>query len=445
MAVTLAVSLLSAALSLSNPPAGNDLSDEEKIYGLSRFWMEVSYNFPFFEQVPHLDWDSLYLAYIPRVLKTTSTFDYYRELQQMCALLQDGHTNIYMPPFEGLVFDRPAVKLEMFDDQLYVVNVSLSLEDQIPPGSKLLQVAGMPARKYMDTQVVPFISSSTPHVLQRVACRNLLRGQQNTQVAIEFETPQKETRTAVLTRDDALNKPQYVFPVVDIMRAPLMEYEVLDNHVAHVTINSFEPGRIMEEFDRIVPSLYDMKGVIIDLRSNGGGNGAYARHVLSYFANGDTLIGAKFRTRHNIAVEKAWGSFPPHNDFYLNQAFFESGPSVFPLDSLTPLKDMPLVILTSWQTASAAEDFLVFLHSMPGRATIIGEPTYGSSGQPMFFELPGGGRARICTKWDRFSNGEEFIGYGVKPDIEIQPSLAEVLNQEDPVLKKALSFLNNSF
>lgn len=426
-----------------NPPADKDLSPEEKIYGLSRFWMEVSYNFPFFQQVPHLDWDSLYQAYIPRVMQTTSTYDYYRELQRMCAMLQDGHTSIFMPSFEGMVFDKPAVQVEMFDEQLYVVNVGLPLAEQIPPGSRLVQVEGQPAMQYMQDQVMPYISSSTRHVLQRVACMNLFNGQQNTQVSVELETPQGEIRRIALTRNAALTKPRYVIPVVDIMRAPLMEYEVLEHDIAWVALNSFEPARIMEAFDRIVPDLHDKKGVIIDLRNNGGGNGKHALHIVKYFADCDTLKGARFRSRHNIAVEKAWGGFPPHNDFYLNTAFFESGPAVYPVDSLTPLKDISLVVLTSWKTASAAEDFLVLLHSMPGRATIIGEPTYGSSGQPMFFDLPGGGRARVCTKWDLFADGTEFIGYGVMPDIEVRVTLDDVLQQKDPVLQKALSVLNH--
>ena len=42
-----------------------ELSTPEKIYGLSVFWKEASYNFAFFDQVSDLNWDSVYAAYIP--------------------------------------------------------------------------------------------------------------------------------------------------------------------------------------------------------------------------------------------------------------------------------------------------------------------------------------------------------------------------------------------
>ena len=73
------------------------LSDAEKIYGLSKFWQEVNYNFAFFHQVPDLNWDSAYTAFVPRVLATRNDYEYYRELQRFCALLEDGHTNVYFP------------------------------------------------------------------------------------------------------------------------------------------------------------------------------------------------------------------------------------------------------------------------------------------------------------------------------------------------------------
>lgn len=39
----------------------------------------------------------------------------------------------------------------------------------------------------------------------------------------------------------------------------------------------------------------------------------------------------------------------------------------------------------------------------------IGEPTFGSTGQPYHFEMPGGGFARVCTKEDTFANGRGLV------------------------------------
>ena len=73
----------------------NSLSPAEKVYGLSRFWMEVNYNFIYLDKIDRAAWDSTYRAMITSVQETKNDYDYYRQLQRFCALLKDGHTNIY--------------------------------------------------------------------------------------------------------------------------------------------------------------------------------------------------------------------------------------------------------------------------------------------------------------------------------------------------------------
>lgn len=80
-----------------NTPYKEDLSDAEKIAGLSKFWSEVKYNFGFPERLVAMNWDQMYVDSIPRVLATKSTTEYYRELMRLCARLSDGPTNVYAP------------------------------------------------------------------------------------------------------------------------------------------------------------------------------------------------------------------------------------------------------------------------------------------------------------------------------------------------------------
>ena len=72
----------------------NTISNEEKIYGLSKFWQEVNYNFVYLSKVDKQAWDSLYLASIKEVQTTKNDYEYYRKLQKFSAFLKDGHTNI---------------------------------------------------------------------------------------------------------------------------------------------------------------------------------------------------------------------------------------------------------------------------------------------------------------------------------------------------------------
>ena len=60
----------------------------------------------------------------------------------------------------------------------------------------------------------------------------------------------------------------------------------------------------------------------------------------------------------------------------------------------------------------------------------------------IFFELPGGGSARICTKKDTYPDGREFVGYGIQPDVLVKKDLEDFINNEDPVLEEALKHLS---
>ncbi|MGE5457654.1 MAG: TPR end-of-group domain-containing protein, partial [Methanococcaceae archaeon] len=76
----------SSALSTKYHP---DLSEDEKVAGLSKVWSETKNSFAYFDHVERLDWDSLYLAYLPEVRKAANIKDYYRILQKMVAQLHD--------------------------------------------------------------------------------------------------------------------------------------------------------------------------------------------------------------------------------------------------------------------------------------------------------------------------------------------------------------------
>jgi C-terminal processing protease CtpA/Prc len=101
---------------------------------------------------------------------------------------------------------------------------------------------------------------------------------------------------------------------------------------------------------------------------------------------------------------------------------------------------VPTALLIGHNTASAAEDFLIFADNQKHMIK-IGEKTFGSTGQPYSFDLVGGATARICTKKDTYPDGREFIGYGIKPDIEVKQTVEDYLLKKDPVLAKAQEYL----
>jgi C-terminal processing protease CtpA/Prc len=110
--------------------------------------------------------------------------------------------------------------------------------------------------------------------------------------------------------------------------------------------------------------------------------------------------------------------------------------SCWPADG-TRLYKKPVIVLTSPRTFSAAEDFCVAFDFLK-RGTIMGEPTGGSTGQPLTFKLPGGGWGRVCTRHSAYPDGKEFIGIGVQPNKVVTPTIADVCANRDTVLEAAL-------
>lgn len=72
---------------------------------------------------------------------------------------------------------------------------------------------------------------------------------------------------------------------------------------------------------------------------------------------------------------------------------------------------------------------------------MIGEPTGGSTGQPVMFTLPGGGMGRVCAKRDMFSDGREFIGIGIMPDLLVRPTFKSTVAGKDDVLEAAIDYI----
>ena len=142
-----------------------------------------------------------------------------------------------------------------------------------------------------------------------------------------------------------------------------------------------------------------------------------------------------------MAAYKAWGALgdQKYTTYAKGNAWKEGGYEEFKPSYRSKFLG-PVVVLISCYTGSAAEDFLIFIDGLE-RFTTVGEPTFGSTGQPLLLQLPGGGGARICTKRDTYPDGRDFVGYGVQPKVKIERTPAALIGKEDNILSKGLEIL----
>jgi len=154
---------------LSAPNCGSAQTEEplkleQKVADLALLWQEVNYNFAHFDKVPDLDWDSTFQAFIPQVAATESRIELIRVLQRFLALLREGHTNV-VPPRElwSRFAAAPPLELDFIEERPVVVNATTSVEGDVPVGSVILSVEGVPVERYLAEGAFPFISAATDH------------------------------------------------------------------------------------------------------------------------------------------------------------------------------------------------------------------------------------------------------------------------------------------
>ncbi|GAB3198283.1 C-terminal processing protease CtpA/Prc [Pontibacter aydingkolensis] len=432
----------------------NTLSSADKVYGLSKFWQEVNYNFVYLDKVDRTKWENDYREAITNVQNTKNDYEYYRELQKLCATLNDGHTNIYFPKsIDSLVYKNMFGKYRIFlsniDNKAIVTRTNLSIKSEVPVGSEIIEVNGKPTAEHLQQNVLPYISSSTDYVLMDWAIENMLRGLKGETFNIKYKTPKGKVQSLALTV--AKTTEQELYPTLE--KRDLLELKWYPNQTAYLALNAFHDPKINEMFLQKLPELRKAKAMIVDLRYNGGGSTSIGRQILDYLSPDTLLYGSKNSTRQHLASFKAWGVFTEPKDTVSNEfatrslnAFqdklmyeFDYNPAQNKVQQSEKVI-VPTAILIGHKTASAAEDFLIYADNQK-HMTKIGENTNGSTGQPFMFDLPGGGGARICTKKDTYPDGREFVGYGVKPDIELKMTLQDYIQKKDPVLEHALKHL----
>ncbi|TCO26713.1 C-terminal processing protease CtpA/Prc [Pedobacter psychrotolerans] len=431
----------------------HQLTKADKIYGLSKFWQEVNYNFVYLNKIDRNKWDSTYKALIISIPETKTDYEYYHEMQRFCATLKDGHTNVNMPAgkdFEPLttMFGNYRLFIENVEDKAIITRVNFSKKDEIPVGSEVIEVNGIPTAKYIAEYVAPYISSSTDYGLKDWSRSNLLQGLEGSQFEIKIKKPKGQILSLKLTHQHTEEKE--VFPAFS---SSLLDFKWYPNNVAYIALNSFVEAKIDSLFISKLPELYKAKGIIVDLRKNGGGDTWVGSYILKYLTNDSLLYGARYSTRQLNSAFKAWGKYTSTKDTvnseWNKKALLTYQDNYFYDFDYHPLKNdlsakrivVPTVLLIGHHTASAAEDFLIYADNQK-HMTKIGRNSCGSTGQPYWFDLPGGGSARVCTKKDTYPDGREFVGYGIKPDIEIIPTVKDFIANKDATLNTAVNYLN---
>lgn len=451
---------------MSNTKSPDNPTDELKIFELSLIWKEAAYNFAFWEKLmPRLDWDKAYREALPAVLATRNLYTYYLELAKFVALLRDGHTDVRMPQSieENPIYtSKLPIRITHSNGGYVISNVKRVAGEIVKRWSVVKKINGQDMHEYVAQHIFPYIWHEKPDSVSWRVNNFITNGPLGSRVDFELEYKGEiDTVTLERTKGD-------VDWLYDGELTPLEEMETLyksDSHkiemtrdgIAVITISTMMNNDLPKEFHANFPLLEKARGYVLDVRDNGGGNSGNSDAVAATFIDGQFQNQRSLHPIH-IGAYKAWSVYQNFGDKTWDEVAAERGESdwlelVYKIprqmyyDECTSnsqyartapeVLTAPLVVLANAGTGSAAEDFLViFEHTK--RATIVGTPSNGSTGQPLNIQLESGGSVRICTRHNTHIDGREFINVGVMPHVYFEPSLEDLRSGIDTHMGKGL-------
>lgn len=175
-------------------------------------------------------------------------------------------------------------------------------------------------------------------------------------------------------------------------------------NIGYLRVAGFPDAFLLtDKFAEAMNELADTDGLILDLRRNSGGDPQAVVLLISYFVDR--------RSRLNDVWDRATGITTPH---WTHEK----------LDGKRYGSKKPVLILAGPETASAGEDFAYTMQAL-GRATVVGEPTWGGAHPISMYRLSGDFYASIpVSRTISPITGSNWEGVGVTPDIVATPENA---------------------
>jgi len=200
-----------------------------------------------------------------------------------------------------------------------------------------------------------------------------------------------------------------------------LRYKVLDDNIGYIRYESFSDGIGSGNLTEVLNYLLLCRGLIIDIRNNGGGDLTNAEKFAARFTNEKTLVGY---------IQHKTG--PGHHDFSEKEPRY-----IEPAAALRWQK--PVCVLTNRHVFSAANEFTLYMKAMPN-VKIVGDRTGGGAGMPFSSSLPNGWVVRFSAvpMYDALHQSTEF---GIVPDYPVELQFEDVLRGEDTIIEYARKLL----
>jgi hypothetical protein len=406
-----------------------------------------------------------------RLTESMPAGDFGLLIMKALARFGDGHSGIagsssLLPP--GCL---PFIVKPLGEKLVAIAPGGEALLDPDHPYLKALD--GLPAAHWFKAATLTE-GRTSPHLERRHAARLLhhlawLRGEMGRPVSDEVEVQLDNGRTTESRRLKLVSRPLPDRNPVD------RQCRTLPENIGLLRIPSMESEpEFLSWLNESMVKLAKTRGLVIDVRGNGGGSRAALRTLFPHFMkDGDpprviNVAAYRLDDGENPATSEGWledrwlypASWPGWSEAErtaiakVAEKFrpdWTPPPGAFsawhfmvlerPDSFASPAYDRPVIILMDSGCFSATD---VFLGAFKGwrNVTLLGTPSGGGSGRPRSYVLPRSGlRVRLSSMISFLPEGTRYDGRGIAPDVLVEPVLSDLLGRTDTVLETAIKRL----
>lgn len=405
-------------------PVLNEEQQRANAESFDEVWQTVNKTFwdPEFHGV---DWDAVRESYAPLVAAATTRIEARKLMKQALEELEESHFYIIPAELYEDMQSGPSghgdcgLRVRVIDGSTIVVKVipdSRGEEAGVQCGWELLAAGDSELRPFIEKLGVEYTDSPTLTSKLSIAACGRLRGEIGDELPLCFLDGEGRERVLSLH----LTEPRGHKTVFSNLPPAWVDIgaERLTGDIGYVSLNIFmDPTFTMREFNEAMTSFLDCRGIVLDLRGNGGGIAGMAPGLAGWFVqeNGRSLGEMVTRDSHlNLQVR-------PRPNAYGG----------------------PLAVLVDGLSASTSEFLAAGLQDL-GRARVFGSRTAGAALVANMIRLPNGEGFEYAFADYVSTGGRRLESNGIVPDVETPYSRAALLEGEDAALAAAIAWINES-
>ena len=363
-----------------------------------------------------IDWQAQRATFRPAAARAGKPHEFYDVLRQMIASLRDAHTRVYSPDEKfdwwNPRFITVGITIREVEGVPTVIQVepgSAAARTDVKPGDVIVSIDDQPVAEAIKQRLRYSALSDESNARYR-AVGALFEGPAGTDVKVTWSNRKGKQKSAVLQR--YWNQRELGFS------------NQRKGNIAILRIDAFTQT-VATDFTKMLPPVLEgAEGIVLDLRANGGGDAEAMADVASLFLDDGTNLG-RFADRSGASFEL---------ETFSKRLWRSPAPLQIKL---------PLVVLTSENTSSAAEIMIAALQAKH-RAQVIGTGTCGCVlAIRSRHALPDGGVLDVSEFDYRTADGLRLEGAGIKPDRQILTTRADIYSRVDRPLDLARKILNS--